>query len=388
MGQAKKRLMEYEDNISIIENLISLLSNKIFGNLIEKKLIMELINLRDEINTISNKNINNILIISDLITEELHYIYSKLSAIYDSLRIGNNLEFDNVNELKQLTRILQSEIRNIKNKINIYVANSGHIYNSEKFYDEQIKELEKQKADLQNYLAHQKNIEGKSQDEIAQHKKIIKEKEIAILNANEQIKNYQTELEEKKKKENVIVEWNNKIKSTFEELTECLSPIKDEHKRLNLMFWIYSILITLIISTIILLEIYIFYKLNENKEFPEWKNYLASIIPIPVFGGLLWGFITQLNRTQRQLLVIAKHIHEIRYIEGLLLSINSLSLDINDSTKRVNMAIDRLLENHLNSNSNGNSISEESILNEEKKDSLPIDAVIKLLKETKNIIAK
>ncbi|WP_413998192.1 hypothetical protein ACMDB5_10405 [Flavobacterium sp. W1B] len=380
--------MEYEDNISIIENLISLLSNKIFGNLIEKKLIMELINLRDEINTISNKNINNILIISDLITEELHYIYSKLSAIYDSLRIGNNLEFDNVNELKQLTRILQSEIRNIKNKINIYVANSGHIYNSEKFYDEQIKELEKQKADLQNYLAHQKNIEGKSQDEIAQHKKIIKEKEIAILNANEQIKNYQTELEEKKKKENVIVEWNNKIKSTFEELTECLSPIKDEHKRLNLMFWIYSILITLIISTIILLEIYIFYKLNENKEFPEWKNYLASIIPIPVFGGLLWGFITQLNRTQRQLLVIAKHIHEIRYIEGLLLSINSLSLDINDSTKRVNMAIDRLLENHLNSNSNGNSISEESILNEEKKDSLPIDAVIKLLKETKNIIAK
>lgn len=388
MGQSKKRLMEYESNISIIEDLISILSNEIFKELIENRVLIELINLRDGIDNLINKNKNNSGIISDLISEELYDIYSKLYIIYDKVRSGHDPEPDYVEELKQLTRILRSRIRNLRNSLSSYVVNSGQIYNSENFYDEQIKELEKQKADLQNYLVHQKNIEGKSQEEIAQHKKIIKEKEIAILNANEQIKNYQNELEEKKKKENVIVEWNNKIKLTFEELTKCLSPINDEHRRLGLMFWIYSILIILIISTIILLEIYIFYKLNENKEFPEWKNYLASIIPIPVFGGLLWGFVTQLNRTQRQLLVIAKHIHEIRYIEGLLLSINSLSLDINDSTRRVNMAIDRLLENNLNSNPNRNTINEESIINEEKKDSVPIDAVIKLLKETKDLMVK
>ena len=96
----------------------------------------------------------------------------------------------------------------------------------------------------------------------------------------------------------------------------------------------------------------------------------------------------QLNRTQRQLLILAKHIHEIKYIEGLLLSINSLSLNISDSTERVNNAINRLLENHLNRNSKSDEITENSIIKEENKDSVPIDIVLKLLKEAKGIIGK
>jgi hypothetical protein len=86
--------------------------------------------------------------------------------------------------------------------------------------------------------------------------------------------------------------------------------------------------------------------------------------------------------------ILAKHIHEIRYIEGLLLTINTLSPDINDSTKRVNMAIDRLLENHLNESSYTGIINEDKILTEEKKDSVPIDIVLKLLKEAKEIVNK
>ena len=69
-------------------------------------------------------------------------------------------------------------------------------------------------------------------------------------------------------------------------------------------------------------------------------------------------------------MILAKHIHEIRYIEGLLLTINTLSPNINDSTKRVNVAIDRLLENHLNKSSYTGIINEENILAEEKKDSI------------------
>lgn len=101
---------------------------------------------------------------------------------------------------------------------------------------------------------------------------------------------------------------------------------------------------------------------------------------------MLWAFIIQLSRSQRQLVILAKHIHEIKYIEGLLLSISSLSSNINDSTKRVNLAIDRLLDNHLNQSSITGTINEESILNEEKKDVVPIDLVIKLLKEAKGYV--
>jgi hypothetical protein len=154
------------------------------------------------------------------------------------------------------------------------------------------------------------------------------------------------------------------------------------------MFWIYASLISLFIISVVLLEVNFFVKLNKVAEFPKWEDYLTSLIPIPVFGALLWAFIIQINRTQRQLVILAKHIHEIKYIEGLLLSINTLSPDISNSTKRVNIAIDRLLENHLNRNKSHIEINEENIKKEEKKDYIPYDVVIKLLKDTKEVIGK
>jgi len=63
-------------------------------------------------------------------------------------------------------------------------------------------------------------------------------------------------------------------------------------------------------------------------------------------------------------------------------------LNINESTKRVNQAIDRLLENHLNSNSTSNEITEKGIIQEENKDTVPIDVVLKLLKEAKGLVRK
>lgn len=389
MGQAKKRLMEYEHGFSFIERLISIYSSKVFKNIENDRIIFELMTLRERIQSLDNNSMDNIEFISNLLNDHFHYIHSELSSIHSDIKsdIKPFSETD-LSKIKNLTRSLQLTISKINAQLNNYVHRTKNIYNSENFYNEQIRELENQKNKLQEYLIHQKSIEGKSQEEIAENKRVIEEKEISLLKANEQIKQYQSELEEKKKSENAIVEWNSKIKSTFEELTICLSPVKDEHTRLNRMFWVFSILITLVFISIILLEIYIFCKLNNSTSFPAWQNYIAAITPIPIFGGLLWAFIIQLNRTQRQLLILAKHIHEIKYIEGLLLSINSLSLNINDSTERVNNAINRLLENHLNRNSKSEEITENSVINEENKDSVPIDIVLKLLKETKGIMGK
>ncbi|WP_396218683.1 hypothetical protein, partial [Flavobacterium sp.] len=76
------------------------------------------------------------------------------------------------------------------------------------------------------------------------------------------------------------------------------------------------------------------------------------------------------------------------YIEGLLISINSLSLNISESTERVNNAINRLLENHLNRNITSVDITEKNVIKEENKDSIPIEIVLKLLKEAKGIVGK
>jgi hypothetical protein len=389
MGQAKKRLMDYEHSFSVIEGLINIYSNEIFESIVDNEIILQLIDLRDRIRSLDNNTMHTNELISEIINEEYHFVYSELSRLIDSV-ISDNEPISNtdLDKFRTLTGILQTEIRKTNALLNNYISKTQNIYNSEKYYDERIRELENQRNELQSYLIQQKDIVGKTNEKNVENIRLIKEKEMALLKAKEQIKQYQTELEEKKKKENAIVEWNSKIKSTFDELTVCLTPMKDEHTRLQRMFWIYSILTILVIITIISLEFYIFCKLHNSTTFPEWENYFAAITPIPVFGGLLWAFIIQLNRTQRQLLILAKHIHEIKYVEGLLLSINSFSLDINDSTKRVNLAIDRLLENHLNSNNNSNSLTEQGIIQEEKKDYVPIDSVLKLLKETKGIIGK
>ena len=250
------------------------------------------------------------------------------------------------------------------------------VYNSENYYKEQIKQLEAQKKSLEEEFK-KKQEESKINQE---------EKEDALRNAEEQIRNYKSELEEKKKQENAISEWGNKIKKTFEELSCYLSPIKDEHERLKFLYKAYVSLTGIVIIFIVVLEIIICCKFSSTESFPNWKDHLTLLLPIPASGALLWVFISQLNRAQRQLVLLAKHIHEIEYTEGLLLSLNSLSVDMEDSMKRVNSAIDRLLENHLSMGIEGCRCDEDSIVKEEKKDMVPVDLILKLIKEAKGVV--
>lgn len=386
MGQAKKHLIDLESKRSILDSFIILLSDNKFEGIIDNEILNDLYFINDWIN--STKRIPSSDFALDLFSDKLFEIYSALSRIVDKYEPYKKNLLENNIEIILLINNLRSELSHIKAKLRNNLRQDQNIYNSEEYYNNQIEELKRQKEELKSSLIRQENMQGKSKEELALHKKEIKEKEIALLIANEQIKNYQKELEEKKKQENAVIEWNNKIKSTFSDLTEYLSPIKDEHRRLNVMFWIYSTLIVISLGFIVILEIKLFLKLNSVPGFPDWRNYFSALAPIPVLGALLWAFIIQLNRTQRQLVVLAKHIHEIRYIEGLLLSLNSLSPDITDSTKRVNIAIERLIENHLNISASYEKISEENIINEEKKDVVPYELVVKILKELKDYTNK
>ncbi|KAA6316503.1 hypothetical protein EZS27_033195 [termite gut metagenome] len=82
------------------------------------------------------------------------------------------------------------------------------------------------------------------------------------------------------------------------------------------------------------------------------------------------------------MIILAKHIHEIEYVQGLLLTLNSLSMNIEDSMTKVNKVIDKLVENHLIYKSEPLR-DEISLKDEEKKDngSIPYDTLIKLIKE-------
>lgn len=392
MGQVKKMLMDFEEKVSIIDNIINILSSDSFEKLCEPLLISDLYAIRNAINGLDSSSMSVISFISNTVTDDFYSIYSELRMIRENVKLEGRLIDGQRLAFRQILKELSNKTIRIRKLLQEYTINRSPVYNSEKYYIEQINEIRSQKSELEKALdaiqKEKKSIQGKSQAEKALHEKRIQDKELQLQIANQQILSYQSELEEKKKQENAILEWNTKIKITFKELSVYLSPIKNEHNRLKKLYWAYLILTVMVIVFIVVLEIVICSKFHKIETFPGWKDYLVLMLPIPVTGALLWAFISQLNRAQRQLVILAKHIHEIEYIEGLLLSLNSLSIDINDSMKRVNSAIDRLLDNHLSMGAKHSKYDEESIVKEEQKDMIPSDLILKLLKEIKGIASK
>lgn len=383
MGQVKNLLIEFEELQSFIDGLIGLFSDKSIDEMSDLKTIRDLFEIQEMIQRIDNKSLNNMVFVENLFSDNVKSIY------YDVVKdLSNSEDVKSYQHIKPRIDALRHQIRRIRLTLENYIASNQSIYNSENYYNDQITNLERQRNELQSYLDQQKTIVGKSHEEIELRKREIREKEVALAKAKEQIVSYQKELEEKKKQENAIDEWETKIKSTFTKLTECLNPIKYEHSRLSVMFWIYSGLILLTIAALVFIEVIIIYKLKNTDGFPAFNQYIATVVPIPILGALLWVFVIQLNRTQRQLVILAKHIHEIGYVEGLLLSVNSLSPDISNSINRVNLAIDKLLDNHLNVSSTTGVINEDQIIFEEKKDKVPYELILKLLQDIKSVVVK
>ena len=102
-------------------------------------------------------------------------------------------------------------------------------------------------------------------------------------------------------------------------------------------------------------------------------------LPVPITLGLLWGFITQMNRAQRQMVVLSNKIHETKYTEGLLQALNTLSVDIGESMSKINDAISRLIDNHLH-NMDSLRLDEKDLSKIEKQNALPLEQIPELIK--------
>nr|WP_313978802.1 hypothetical protein [uncultured Prevotella sp.] len=373
MEQFEQTYFDLHKIRSIVLNLRIKLSKEPFKSIVEPELLAVLQNI--DANLLRALRLERSIFFSPVILDKLDSIYTKFRELSVDVKSEGELNIDKKKKFYEISKELFRTIRILKNELSHELISRPTVFNSEEYYEERIKQLESQKKLLEKELK-EKQEENKINQE---------EKEDALRNAEEQIRNYKSELEEKKKQENAISEWRAKIKTTFVDLSGYLSPIKDEHQRLKYLYRTYAALTGIVVIFIVVLEIIICCKFSSTESFPNWKDHLTLLLPIPASGALLWAFISQLNRAQRQLVLLAKHIHEIEYTEGLLLSLNSLSIDMEDSMKRVNSAIDRLLDNHLSMGTELCRCDEDSIVKEEKKDMVPVDLILKLIKEAKGV---
>lgn len=223
------------------------------------------------------------------------------------------------------------------------LCHSKRQLNSEKYYKEKVDSLEADKERLSKELVSLSNQHGKEQKEtkeqIASLNEEIKAKETALQEAKSQYERAKSQVEAQS---NI----NTRIATSFDFLSRKSDIIETERTRLNFMYYVYAAISAVVFICFLIVVGFLWCSILNEKDV-AWPHYVRFFLPVPLCTGLLWFSIYQMNRAQRQLLNIADKLHNIKYIEGLLMAVNNLSLDANNGLSKVQNILDQVVEKYI-----------------------------------------
>lgn len=303
----------------------------------------------------------------DLINNE---IADSLKELKDVLH-GRNDKPDSLFQTSLSIQLFGLEIQLVRCRDLLMPSLGNDNLNSADFYQKRLGELEGEIKRL------------KSEKEKNSQKAIQRDAEISRLSIV--IKETQKQLEDKKRQEDAQKNWNENIEKAFQNLNEYQKPLLKEKRRLDVLFWVFG---TLSFLSLCLLCIAIYmaaHKIYCADAATTIASYLPYYSPIPIIGIMLWVFIVQMNREQRQLIMLTQHLHNLSYTEGLLKSITIFDPKIEDAVSRINATIDKLLDNHLSLHP-ALILKEENSSRGKKNQSSSIKEVLSLLQEIRELI--
>lgn len=334
--------------------------------------VKDVIYKHNVINTIRNiKRILYLISNDDLYIKTIIFLERDVPIIMQLIQLINSKE---TKDIGKLILNLNDYVNKLHRRclINKRIIDI-HEYNSSEFVSDELNSLKKQKEELEQ------KISDVSQENINLRNSLQKE-----LAANEaRIKKTEQEKYLIDKQRNAQDELKNRISASFEILKKKSQPIEDEHKRLEINYYVFSIVICLVFITLIILEIILYCKFDIVN--PKWIDYLPFYMPIPMCGGLLWVCIVQMNRGQRILMCLANQLQHIGYIEGLLLAINNISANVQEGSVKIKEAMDNMINNYLNVDNN---IYNDNLEKEVSKDSPDLKRILDILKDIKEIALK
>ena len=302
--------------------------------------------------------------------EEFHLINEAINTI-EKLLSANGIEDG---EKKDLINSL--------NIINTFICKyTGHNSDFSDRIDDKVKEIEFLKSKV-SQLEKEKTLSGsitakeikEKEEEI---EKYIKQLEHSETEKKELIKSYEAE---KQRKNNDL---EKDINKAFDALNDGASVINIEYKRLRNSYYIYGFLA-------FILMIYLCFSINNitgilraQDTQMTYIQYISYYLPLAFCGTLIWICIIQMNRLQRQLIALADKIYRIKYLEGALKGLNNVEQDKKVIAGKTIEVLGKIIDRHLN---NGlKDLDEINIKKEEDKDSNPIDEIIKIMKEYKEL---
>ena len=146
------------------------------------------------------------------------------------------------------------------------------------------------------------------------------------------------------------------------------------------MFNAYAILCVCILGILVYFE---FVYLSKWEAPTKLIDYLPFYIPVPIVGGLLWAFIYQMNRAQRQLMLVAYELYHVDYVEGLLQAINMVSPNVTSASVKIGTVLDVMIKKHITI---PNELFEKSLDKEISKDNIDLKTFVNLAKDVKGVI--
>ena len=355
MGRMKELAMDYDEAFDLIGSLARLIHDDSRIEATQKSKYI------DELEDISNslvecRSVSNV---------------AAPSIIFGTLREVVDIAMKHQSVLE--VRHLSPRLNICSTQLRVQLMSKQSVLNSKEFYEGEIADLKQNILSLEREIANLENRNNHNQSQ-------LENKELLLSQQNSKLLGLEHDLEELKRREDARKDWGEKIKEAFSTLQTGLKPIKAEKFRLNVLYYVYCGLSALLIALLVAVEIIISHKLRVFDGIPTFQLYVSLVAPIPVALAVLFVFISQINRTQRQLVAVAKYIHDIEYTEEIMLAINRLSVDIDDSMKRINIAMDRLLDRHLACDLN---YLEEAALQKQEdrdKDTIPVGQVTDIIK--------
>lgn len=167
----------------------------------------------------------------------------------------------------------------------------------------------------------------------------------------------------------------------------------DNHleNELTKLRWEYYVMLSLITLTIILFLIFygVFLYHFKTLKLTGWCEYLPYTMSVPLFIGLLWLFVYLKNRASKISIELSSRLYDIRYLEGLMKMINSMSGTSVDAVRNIEELTHSLVDSFLNKMSE-KSLKEKdlSVMEKQELESSPYWRFLCEFKELISLIKK
>lgn len=290
-------------------------------------------------------------------------LYSNFDLMLDMLNSFKNKGKVNLNAITHMQSIVEKGLSDYKDE----TLRKAVSMNTPEYFDNEISKSEQELISSESEL---QKLTDDGKGETPEYQR-LQRKIIALKGNIMALKEMAKTRRESDDMEKVL---RNRMKPLSVDIEKASIEITEERGRLKYLYNTYIVILWVLIIAMIVWESILVCKLYPRLTINDWGNYVPFFLPIPLFAGLLWMCIYQINRAQRQMVVLANKLYKLKHNDSLLKTSTSVYADMRKNEEHVSRLIDSMIEH------NKARVNEEDISSKPMEYSVPLDKIIEIVK--------